>query len=52
MAADVALLRLVPTQQELDDTRSELPEVAAPRSAGCGLPAEDGGDAEVRLGST
>lgn len=52
LAADVALLGLIPTQQELDDTCSQLPEVAAPRSAGCGLPAEDWGDAEVGQWST
>lgn len=52
MAADVALLGLVPAQQDSDDTRSELPQVPAPRSSGCQLPAEDGGNAEVGLGIT
>lgn len=38
MAADVALFGLVPAQSKVDDTRAELPGVAAQRSAGGGLP--------------
>lgn len=48
MAADVALFGLVPAQSKVDDTRAGLPGVAAQRSAGSRLPAEDAGDAEVR----
>lgn len=48
VAADVALFGLVPAQSKVDDTCAELPGVAAQRSAGGGLPAENAGDAEVR----
>lgn len=49
MAADVAVFRLVPAQSQFDETHSALPGVAAPRSAGCWLPAQDAGDAQVSL---
>lgn len=47
MAADVALLRLVPAQSRVEEPHSALPGVPRQRSAGRRLPAEAAGDAEV-----
>lgn len=49
MAADVAVFRLVPAKSRFDETRSALPGVAAPRSAGCWLPAEAAGHVQVSV---
>ncbi len=49
VAADVAVFRLVPAKSRFDETRSALPGVAAPRSAGCWLPAEAAGHVQVSV---
>lgn len=49
LAADVALHGPVPAQSRADEPRQALPGVTLQGWAGCRLPAEARGDAEVRL---